>query len=115
MASNDLARIANVTGADPRAILAAAIARPFNVAGASLEYDPKIPVAFGGGLLAAGSNELTIPDGKGALINKVTPEQLLAIVASIIVTSPSAAVACVRLRAEVSGWKFQQTHGSELT
>lgn len=117
MSGRDLARIALVGGTDPRAILQAAIARPFNMSATSVEFDPQIPVKFGGGLLAPGENALAIPDGQGAdkplfaVVNKVTPEQLLAIVASIICSAPTAAVACSRLRQEIAGWQFQYADG----
>jgi hypothetical protein len=50
--------------------------------------------------------------GGTAIVNKVTPEQLLAVVASIIATSKDATTACQRIRAEVSGWKFQGADGT---
>ena len=51
------------------------------------------------------------PYGLGVM-NKVTPELLLAIVANVIATSPTAAVAVARLRAEIAGWKFQSSDGN---
>ena len=112
---NDLAVMANTPGTDPRAIMAAAIARPLAVHGRSLELDPSQTTAMGGGLIVPGRPaELVVPAGNGALVNKVTPEQLIAIVASIIACAPTAADACVSLRREVLGWKFQQNEGSEI-
>lgn len=49
--------------------------------------------------------------GGAAIVNKVTPEQLLAVVAAIIATSQDATTACQRIRAEVSGWKFEGHDG----
>lgn len=60
---------------------------------------------------------VTIPKGKRkmemsiaahglAVINKVTPEMLVAIVADIIAKAPTARAAVARLRAEVSMWTF---------
>lgn len=46
------------------------------------------------------------------LINKVTPELLLAVVANIIATSPTAAAAVARLRLEIAGWKFEDAAGN---
>lgn len=119
MSSTDLAVLSHTPGADPRAIMAAACARPFDVSGSSLELDPALPSILGGGLLgplpgSAGKLALDLPQGKGALVNRVTPEQLLAIVASLIASSPDAQTACVRLRTEVMGWQFQDSKGNKI-
>ena len=112
---NDLAILSNRSGADPRAIMAAALSRPLNTRGSSLELDPDLAVDHGGGMVIPGrQNALVIPAGNGALVNKVTPEQLIAIVASIICNAANASDACVALRTEVAGWKFQQTDGSAI-
>jgi len=112
--STDLAVLAHTPGADPRAILVAACARPMDVGGQRTEYDPTLPAALGGGQIAPGAGGLTIPDGRGGLVNRVTPEQLLAIVASLIASAPDAQTACVRLRAEVVAWRFEDRMGRTI-
>jgi hypothetical protein len=85
--------------------MAAACARPLNVLGSSLELDKPLHI---------GENKIAIPNGKGQIVNRVTPEQLLAIVASLIASSPDAQTACTRLRAEVIGWQFQDAKGNSI-
>jgi hypothetical protein len=57
--------------------------------------------------------EVDLADAGGAVVlNKLTPEMLLACVVGIIATSADAATACARIRAEVEGWKFQAADGT---
>lgn len=98
---------------DPRAVVMRTFAAPF-------ETDVKLDIAT----LPAGSvqrkktaaGERVEIDlgavGGTAIVNKVTPEQLLAVVAAIIATSKDSTTACQRIRAEVAGWKFQAADGS---
>lgn len=50
--------------------------------------------------------EMSIAAHGLGVLNKVTPEMLLAIVADIIAKAPTARAAVARLRAEVSMWTF---------
>jgi hypothetical protein len=68
----------------------------------SVELERVVPAVVKGGKV-----QIDVRAHELATINRVTPEMLIAIVANIIATSPTAAEACVRLRVEVSGWKWQ--------
>lgn len=91
------------TRLDPMTIVALVFERPVNL-DRSVVLDR--PVAKDKPL------DLDISAQGIGVINKVTPELLLAIVANVIATSPTAAVAVARLRAEIAGWKFESSDGT---
>lgn len=96
------------SGTDPRAIVAAVFRRPF-IVDRTLGPDElalltnTIRHSPTGAILDVDLAEV----GGLAVVNKVTPEQLLAIVASIIATAPDATQACVRIKQETEGWRFE--------
>lgn len=125
LVSNAETARALVAGAPPRAIIQAFTKHPFKV-GARLELDPTRPLerdeqgslvlkdGAGGVISPAAAEELRKKGAtvKGvAVVNRVSPEQLLAIVVSLIATSRNASEACVRIRQEVTGWRFESTSG----
>lgn len=60
---------------------------------------------------ATGKVQIDIRAHRLAVINKVTPEMLLAVVGTLIATSATAAEAVARIRAEVAGWTFETSTG----
>ena len=95
-------------GSDPRAIVARVFAQPFAVPGEtpqSFDINALVTKSKKGGGMS-----IELPDGVG-VANRVTAEQLLAIIAAIIATSPDATKAVQRIRAEVLTWAFQGHDG----
>lgn len=94
-------------GSDPRSIVARVFAQPFVVPGEETQsFDVQALISAG----KRKGTEIELPEGVG-FVNRVTAEQLLAIVAAIIATSTDATRACQRIRAEVDNWKFQGADG----
>ncbi len=130
MVSNAETARALMPNARPREIVGAFMRAPFRVS-TRVELDPSKPMprnergelvlaeGGGGALTPQQAKELategaTLAPGSVAVVNKVTPEQLLAIVVSLIATSKNASEACVRIRQEVAGWRFESTSGEKV-
>lgn len=99
-------------GTDPRQIVAQVFYDPFSINNTIDETElvpDKVKPKKGGGSI----HEYPLPPAVSVVV-KVTPEQLLGVVAALIATSKTASEAVARIRAEVAGWTFKDSAGADI-
>jgi hypothetical protein len=97
----------------PMELIARVFERPIADLEKRIDFDRVLPEpAPGTSAQLKKKSEIDIRGYRLAIVNKVSPEMLLAIVGTLIATSATAAEAVGRIRAEVMGWRFQREDGT---